>query len=206
MSLLERRVERFKDVLSKRQLDIAILLENVHDPHNIGAVMRSCDSVGIQDVIILNTDPRLQDRTKYEHLSTSSGAAKWMSIHYFEEIVEAVNFIKSTYKRLITTHLSSDAKSLYNFDFSDSFCLAFGIDHECNTEELLSHSVGNLIIPQFGMVQSLFLSVACAVCLFEVCRQRVLADAYEYPNIKHSNRREELLGEWIEIHKASKRK
>ena len=205
MSLLERRIDKFKEVISRRQLDIAVLLENVHDPHNVGAVLRSCDSVGIQHIYILNTDPRLQHPERYESLSTSSGAAKWMNIHYSENMDQLVTEIKSRFGKLISTHLSSDAKSVYDMDFSESFCLAFGNEHEGISEELLSKSDANMIIPQFGMVQSLNISVACAVSLFEVCRQRIQSNRYNVNDLGELNTKQQtLLEEWINIHKASK--
>lgn len=205
MTLLDRRIEKFKEVIAKRQLDIAIVLENVHDPHNIGAVLRSCDSVGIQDIYIVNTDPRIQDRKRYDDLRTSSGAAKWLNIHYYEELELAIHQIKKNYARLIATHLSSEAKSLYEFEFTGSFALAFGNEHEGITDAFLAYADSNLIIPQHGMVQSLNISVACAVCLFEISRQRGLKSAYSYSFDSNSSKQSELLEEWISIHEASKR-
>ena len=204
MILLERRVEKFKEVIAKRQLDIAIVLENVHDPHNIGAVLRSCDSVGIQNIYIVNTDPRIQDRKRYDDLKTSSGAAKWLNIHYYEELDLAIREIKEKYKRLIATHLSSEAKSLYEIEFTESFALAFGNEHEGITDAFLAHADANLIVPQHGMVQSLNISVACAVCLFEISRQRGLKSAYSDSFDSNSLKQTELLEEWIGIHEASK--
>jgi len=204
--LLERRLERFKKVIAKRQLDIAIVLENVHDKHNIGAVLRSCDSIGVQHVYIVNTDPRLQNPEKYEQLSTSSGAAKWITLHYFEDVDSAVKELRESFGTIITTHLNSDSKSLYSIDFNSSFALVFGNEHEGVSDELLSHADYNVVIPQKGMVQSLNISVACAVCLFEIFRQRDEKAAYDQPFNQNVLAQQKLLEEWVEIHEASKRK
>src|SRR5690348_3705431 len=76
----ERR-ERIESVLSKRQNDITIVLENVFDPHNISAVMRSCDAIGMQEIYVLNT--KIPRHKKWGARSSSS-AAKWLTVHQFE--------------------------------------------------------------------------------------------------------------------------
>ena len=75
------RKERLTSVLNKRQGNITIVLENVFDPHNISAVMRTVDAVGIQDIYILNTKI---PRHKKWGVRSSSSAAKWLTIHQFE--------------------------------------------------------------------------------------------------------------------------
>src|SRR6187399_2384653 len=76
----ERR-EKLLSVLKKRQDNLAVVLENVQDPHNISAVMRTCDAVGVQDIYILNTKI---PRHKKWGAKSSSSAAKWLTIHQFE--------------------------------------------------------------------------------------------------------------------------
>src|SRR4051812_16993972 len=96
------REERIKSVLDRRQPDLTIVMENVHDPHNISAVMRTCDSVGIQEIYVLNS--RLTLHTAFGKKS-SSGAAKWLTVHQFQDTEECMTAIKQKYDKIYATHL-----------------------------------------------------------------------------------------------------
>src|SRR5450432_1276673 len=104
------RQERLLSVLNKRQNNITVVLENVFDPHNISAVMRTCDAVGIQDIYVLNT--KIAAHKKFGQKSSSS-AAKWLSIHQFTDANACFAELRRHYNRILTTHLSSDAVSLH---------------------------------------------------------------------------------------------
>src|SRR5215475_4416885 len=106
----ERR-QKLISVLHKRQHDITIVLENVFDPHNISAVMRTCDAVGIQDIYILNN--KIPPHKKWGAKSSSS-AAKWLTIHQFTDIEECFIALRKNYNKIYATHLSSDAVLLYD--------------------------------------------------------------------------------------------
>jgi len=97
------RKARLEAVLSHRQPDITIVLENVFDPHNISAVMRTCDAIGVQDIYILNT--RIPRHKKWGSRSSSS-AAKWLTIHQLDNLDACVTELRKQYKRILTTHLS----------------------------------------------------------------------------------------------------
>lgn len=177
--MTEKRIKRLKDVVSKRQFDLTVVLENIHDPHNISAVIRSCDAVGVSEIYVVITDPRI-DIEKYEsHNKVSSGSRKWVEIILFTDINEMIFALRKKYDKLLGTHLSKDSVSLYDIDFKNSIALVFGNEHEGLSEELLSHLDGNFVIPQYGMVQSLNISVACAVSLYEALRQKELLGSYE---------------------------
>src|SRR6266700_3516156 len=100
------RQERLLSVLHKRQNDLTVVLENVFDPHNISAVMRTCDAVGIQEVYVLNN--KIPPHKKWGEKSSSS-AAKWLTILQFTDVMTCFNELRSKYSRILTTHLSSDA-------------------------------------------------------------------------------------------------
>ncbi len=162
-----------------RQTDLTVLLENVHDPHNIGAVLRSCDSVGIPEIYVLYTDERLSEDNIKAGKSAASGARKWVDIHYFTDLGSCVQALRRRYQRLLCTHLGEEASSLYHLDLCQPTALVFGNEHEGVSRELLALCDGNFHIPQVGMVQSLNISVACAVSLYEAFRQRQLAGMYD---------------------------
>ncbi|MBD0279954.1 MAG: RNA methyltransferase [Flavisolibacter sp.] len=170
-----QRQQKIEFVLSKRQNDLTVVLENVFDPHNISAVMRSCDAVGVQEIFVLNT--KIQRHKKWGSRSSSS-AAKWLTIHQYEDAKSCFEVLRRKYTLILTTHLSSDAVSLYELDLTKKMALVFGNEHSGVSEEIRTMADGNFIIPQVGMIQSLNISVACAVTLYEAFRQKTNAGHY----------------------------
>ena len=170
------RDARLLAVLNKRQPDITVVLENVFDPHNISAVMRTCDAIGMQEIYVLNT--RIPPHKKWGPKSSSS-AAKWLTIHQFTNAADCFGALRKKYDIILTTHLSSDAVPLYGIDFTRRLALIFGNEHEGVSKEIRDLSDGNFIIPQVGIIRSLNISVACAVTLYEAFRQKNNAAHYE---------------------------
>ena len=170
------REERLKNVLDKRQNNLTVVLENVFDPHNISAVMRTCDAVGIQDVFVLNT--KINRHKKWGDRSSSS-AVKWLTIHQYTDVIACFADLRRKYPIILTTHLSSTAISLYEIDFTAPVALVFGNEHDGVGEEIRKFADGNFVIPQMGMIRSLNISVACAVSLYEAFRQKNIAGHYE---------------------------
>jgi tRNA (guanosine-2'-O-)-methyltransferase len=147
----ERRA-KLESVLSKRQNDITVVLENVFDPHNISAVMRTCDAVGIQEIYVLNT--RIPPHKKWGAKSSSS-AAKWLTVYQFENAEACFSELRKKYSKILTTHLSSDAVNLYEIDLP-TVALVFGNTGRLKNKHLAD---GNFIIPQAGIIRSLNISV-----------------------------------------------
>ncbi len=194
------REEKFEKVVAQRQFDLTVILENVHDPHNIGAVLRSCDSVGIREIFVLYTDDNLTEDKLIVGKKSSSGARKWVDVHYFTEAEKCFKEVKKRYSNVFCTHLSHDAKGLYDMDLTQSTALLFGNEHLGVSEEVLKYSDGNFIIPQMGMVKSLNISVACAVSLYEAARQRIQKGLYSANLAGNEIKRAELLKEYIKRH------
>lgn len=169
------RTQRILSVLANRQNDLTVVLENVFDPHNISAVMRSCDAVGVQEIYVLNT--KIPRHKKWGSRSSSS-AAKWLTIHQYEKASECFAALREKYSTILTTHLASGAVSLYNADLTKSTALVFGNEHAGVSDESRALADGNFIIPQVGMIRSLNISVACAVSLYEAYRQKATAGHY----------------------------
>lgn len=189
----ERR-DKLNDVLSKRQSNLTVVLENVFDPHNISAVMRTCDAIGIQEIYILNTKIPLH---KKWGARSSSSAAKWLTIHQFENAAECFALLRKNYAKILTTHLSSDAIGLYEIDMTQPIALVFGNEHSGVSDEIRALADGNFIIPQVGIIRSLNISVACAVTLYEAFRQKNNAGQYNQRSLDDV-RYNELFKEWEE--------
>lgn len=186
------RSEKLLRVLQNRQVNLAVVMENVHDPHNISAVMRTCDAVGIQDIYILNT--KIPRHEKFGAKSSSS-AAKWLTVHQYENAQDCFQELRKHYQKILTTHLSSDAVSVYDIDFTGSVALVFGNEHAGVSDEIRALADGNFIIPQMGIIQSLNISVACAVSIYEAYRQKKIAGHYESESIL-TGRKQQLLKDW----------
>ena len=176
------RFNKLTAVLQKRQIDLTVVLENVFDPHNISAVMRTCDAVGVQEIFILNN--RIPRHKKWGARSSSS-AAKWLTIHQFEDPAECFHQLRLRYDKILTTHLSSDASLLHELDLTQRTALVFGNEHSGVSEEIRALADGNFIIPQAGIIQSLNISVACAVSLYEAYRQKEIAGHYQRNDLEH---------------------
>jgi tRNA (guanosine-2'-O-)-methyltransferase len=174
------RYNRLTSVLNKRQPDLTVVLENVFDPHNISAVMRTCDAVGIQEVYILNN--KIPPHKKWGYRSSST-AAEWLTIHQFTDVNECFSELRKHYKKIYATHLSDDAITLHELNFTESVALVFGNETFGVSEEIIRLVDGSFIIPQVGIIKSLNISVACAVTLYEAFRQKQIAGHYAEPKL-----------------------
>lgn len=198
MSLKERspeRVKRVEEVLQKKQPDLTVVMEDVDDPHNIMAILRTCDAVGIYEVHVVDSQKKKWDSRLGKN--SSSGAKKWIGRHRYSTIEDCYKQLRKEGKTILTTHMAEDSKDLYALDLSGPVALVFGNEHDGVTKEAVALADGNFIIPQMGMIRSLNVSVACAVTLYEAYRQR--ANKGQYDASKFSN--EELSGlraEWLE--------
>ena len=174
--MTEERTARLTAVLQKRQPGLTLVLENVFDPHNIAAVMRTADAVGVQDIFILNSKIPSHDKWSAK---TSSSAAKWLTVHQYDNTAACYEAVRKQAKKIYTTHLAKDAVDLHEMNLAEDVALVFGNEHSGVTEEAIALADGNFIIPQVGIIQSLNISVACAVTLYEAFRQRKIAGLYD---------------------------
>jgi tRNA (guanosine-2'-O-)-methyltransferase len=181
------------EVLERRQPDLTVVLENVHDPHNISAVLRSCDAVGVPAVHLVYT---LEERPELSRMSSAS-AVKWLTVIDHPSITAAYDELRGQGFTIYATHLSPTAGDLYDLKLTRPVALVFGNEHRGVSDEALEEADGSFSIPMMGMVQSLNISVACAVSLYEALRQRRLAGAYQRPKIPPEQIHAELT-RWLE--------
>jgi tRNA (guanosine-2'-O-)-methyltransferase len=174
------RKQRLLSVINRRQVNLTVLLENVFDPHNISAVLRSCDAVGIQNVYVLNTKLPPHQRWGYR---SSSGAYKWVTVHQFTNLETCIAEIRKKYPTILTSSLDHGSVGLYEIDFTKSMALVFGNENTGVSKEIQQVCDGNFMIPQVGMIRSLNISVACAVTIYEAYRQKELAGHYQKQNL-----------------------
>jgi tRNA (guanosine-2'-O-)-methyltransferase len=190
----EKRAKKIEKVLRQRQLDLTVVLENVHDPHNVSAVLRTCDSVGIYEVFLVYYGVQ-----KFPDLSkrSSASALKWVKLNFFDNLAECYRMLKKRGMKIYTTSLStSNSLSLYELNLVEPTALVFGNEHLGVSDEGVALADGNFLIPQVGMIESLNISVACAVSLYEAFRQRLFAGKYEVQQIEGAAF-EEIYKNWL---------
>ena len=179
-NITPERKARIEHVLRNRQPSLTIVFENVQDPHNISAVIRSCDAVGVLEVhgiyAGINEFPALGEKS-------SASARKWVGVNLHNSVHDCYAVLRAKGFRIYTTHMSSDAITLHDLDLTQPVALVFGNEHHGVTDEARLGADGNFLVPQVGMIQSLNISVACAVTLYEAMRQRTAAGMYQTPQI-----------------------
>jgi tRNA (guanosine-2'-O-)-methyltransferase len=190
----ERRQARLRHVLEKRQPDLTIVLENVHDVHNASAVLRSCDATGVLAVHLVYTDEPPPERAF--NRTTGAGASKWIELYRHGSIEECYRALREQGFRILTTALRAESKSIYEVDFTAPVAIVFGNEQRGVSEEAGALADGALHIPMMGVVESLNISVACAVTLYEAARQRLAAGHYEHPRLPEETF-STLYGEWL---------
>jgi len=160
---------------------LTVVLEDVHDPHNASAVLRSCDAVGVLDVhlVYVHDDPPRKSFGR----ATSASAAKWIRTRFHESIEACYAHLRSEGFTIWATALEPESRELYGLDLTDPTALVFGNEMRGVSEAAIAGADGTVFIPMQGMVESLNISVACAVSLYEAMRQRRAAGMYETPQL-----------------------
>lgn len=177
----ERRQARIRTVLARRQPDLTVVLENVHDPHNVSAILRSCDGVGVlraHAVYSIEEPPPGAFARQ-----TSASAAKWVEVERHESIADCYTRLRAEGFSILATSIGPDSRPLYDIDFRQPVALVLGNEMRGVSAEARDMADGAIQIPMAGMVESLNVSVACAVCLYEAFRQRTAAGDYEYSKL-----------------------
>ena len=167
MSILRRRFERIKNVLNCRMKNLTVLIEAVNKPHNLSAILRTCDAAGVFEANFISE----KDQVKTFN-STAQGSQKWVKLNNHETTISAVNQLKKKGFKLYGTTLNESSTDYKNFDYSEKTCFVLGAEKWGLSDELISEVDESIFIPMTGMVQSLNVSVAASILLFEAVRQR----------------------------------
>ena len=170
MPLLPRRFERLKAVLDRRMGDLTVLLEHVDKPHNLSAILRSCDAVGVLEAHVVSLQGRLPTFN-----STAQGSQKWVPLQRHSSSTEALRGLKERGFNIVGTLLSATAIDYRDCDLTAPTALVLGAEKWGLSPDAAALVDQAVIIPMRGMVQSLNVSVAAATLLFEALRQRQAA-------------------------------
>lgn len=159
----EERIKKIQSVLEQKQPQLTVVIENVHDSHNVSAILRTCDAVGVLEVHLLYTQEEFPEISK----ASSVSANKWMKIKKYKSYEEFYSQLKSNGFVIAASHLDKFSCNHDEIDFSKPTALVFGNEHRGVSDELLKYADLTFKIPMHGMIQSLNVSVAAAVSLYE---------------------------------------
>ena len=175
----DNRKQRILDVLARRQKDLTVVLNNIHDPHNVSAVLRSSDAFGVGEAHLLYTD------TAFPQLGhkSSASAKKWVELKRHKSARELVERLRASGHQVLSTGFGPGAKSVADWDMTIPTAVILGNEHDGVAEELQGLVTDHIYIPMQGMVQSLNVSVAAAVILYEAFRQRMVKGMYDEPGL-----------------------
>lgn len=165
----DRRIAKLNEAIRRTQPDLTVVLENIHDPHNVSAILRSCDAVGVRKVNLLYTAESFPKIGK----KSSASAYKWVERRSSRSVGECYGTLRREGFAIVASVVSDESVSLYDLNLCRKTALVFGNEHRGVTDEASSAADERFRIPMHGMVQSLNVSVACAITLFEALRQRI---------------------------------
>ena len=168
------RFLKIKTVLGRRQPDLTVLTDSVHKSHNISAILRTCDAVGIHRVHAVSSGGDLR-----RHHMISGGSQRWVDVVVHTSSEEATSVLKSQGWRLVAAHPGDGAKDYRDMDYTQKVAIIFGSELEGLAPNITKKADDVIAIPTNGFVASLNVSVAAALILFEAYRQRETQGLYE---------------------------
>jgi tRNA (guanosine-2'-O-)-methyltransferase len=167
--MTERRREKFERVIAARRPDLTVVMEDIHDPHNVSAMLRSADAVGVLGVHLVYARDQFPKLGK----KSSASASKWIGRSRHTSVGECYSALRAEGFTICATHLGRGSVPLYELDLTKKVALVFGNEHRGVSDEAAELADVNFQIPMLGMIESLNVSVACAVTLYEALRQRL---------------------------------
>lgn len=181
------RHQRIKDILNKRQPDLTVCMEGVHKTHNLAAVVRTADAIGVSDVHVIWKNERMRVSG-----GSAAGSQNWIDVHNYTKTEDAINELKKQNMQVLVTNLSPTAVDFREIDYTKPTAIILGQEKFGASDIALELADQDIIIPMVGMVQSLNVSVACSVVLYEAQRQRQLAGLYDTPRLPEARRQKVL--------------
>ena len=190
------RYARIRRVLSLRQPTLTVLMDEVNKPHNLSAILRTCDAVGVMGAHAVPPRNAGVQRGSVPTFGATSGSAdKWVEVTAHSDAVSAVSMLQAQGFQVLATHLSDASVDYRVPDYTRPTCVLLGAEKWGVSSEAAQAADANIVIPMMGMVQSLNVSVAAAVILFEAQRQRLEAGMYATPQLT-GEALERLTFEW----------
>lgn len=171
----QERIGKVKKVLSLRQPDLRIVLEEVKNIHNASAVVRTCDAAGILYVDIISSNQKPLPVNE----AISTRAEKWIQFHNYTSTTDCLVELKKKGFKIFATHLNDDSLPYTSMDYTQPAAVVFGNESEGISPEALELADYKIKIPMIGMAQSLNLSVSVGIILYEAMKQRLEKGFYK---------------------------
>lgn len=187
----EERIKKITSVVKARQFSLRVVLENIHDPHNVSAILRTCDAVGIPKVSLIYTIEKFPKVSRI----TSASANKWIEREKFGNAEECYKQLRKEGFRIFASSLAESSKDFYSLNFTGKSAIVLGNEHRGVSDEAAKNADDIFYIPMYGMVQSLNVSVAAAVIFYEILRQRREKRMYKKSELEE-NKLQQLIEEW----------
>lgn len=181
------RLQRINSMLDQRQPDLTVCMEGVHKTHNLAAVVRTADAIGVSDVHAVWKNERMRVSG-----GSAAGSQNWIDVHNYSDTEDAIMALKAQGMQVLVTNLSDTAVDFREIDYTKPTAIILGQEKFGASEKALALADQDIVIPMVGMVQSLNVSVACSVVLYEAQRQRQAAGLYNKPRISHQRRQRTL--------------
>ncbi len=191
--ITDKRLAKMIEVLNQRLNKLTIVLDDVHDPHNISAVLRSCEAFGIQDVHIIETTEKF-----VVNREITNKCEKWLTIHIWKNFKNCADFLKEKNFAIYSTCFAEDALPINEIPIDSSIAIVVGNEHRGVQNEITDLCDGKVIIPMYGFVQSLNVSVASAIVLSTLSFK--LRNNTDDSIFISNTRKNELRTKWINEH------
>tara|TARA_Y100000590_G_C15487080_1_gene926231 strand:- start:71 stop:673 length:603 start_codon:yes stop_codon:yes gene_type:complete len=189
----KQRKHRIQSTLNNRQPDLTVILEEIHDDHNVNAILRSAEAVGVVEVYF-----KYKDEFPNLGYKASASSYKWLEYHKYSNATQLASQLQKKGFKIYSTVIDDSSTSIYEIDWTEPSAIIMGNENKGVSNELKEISDKTIYIPMRGMVESLNVSVASAVTLYEASRQRM--NNNQYPNKKiNSNWLENKYNDWIRI-------
>lgn len=165
--LTPERQRKISEVAAHRCFDISVVLESIYDRGNISAVMRTAEGLGFSRFHIIETFEKFKNANR-----VTQGADKWVEVQKWKKTSDAIEYFKKNKIRICVTSLDA-AKPLHEVDFSTPLALVLGNEKDGVSQEMLEAADERVIIPMPGFVQSFNISVAGALCMYQIYQSRL---------------------------------
>lgn len=178
LQITERRLRRIVEVAAQRQRGMMVIMEDVHNPHNLAAIARSCDAFGVQNLAFTLENHELFDPSQVGKV-TATGASKWLDYRIFTDGTRpALTTLKSEGWHIMATWVNPEAQSIHALDFTqyENLALMVGNEHAGLSPAAIDLADSYVYLPMLGFAQSFNVSVATALTLFEITRQRLASE------------------------------
>ena len=191
MKRTDKRTAKINQVISSRQPSLKLVLENIHDPHNVSAIFRTCDAAGIPKVLLVyNSEPFPRIGKK-----SSASAFKWVEKEKYKSTELCYKNLHSEGFKIYASSISEKSKNIFDLNFTGKIAIVFGNEHRGLSEEAIDLADEIFFIPMYGMVQSLNVSVSAAITVYEALRQRLKNGMYDKSELSEEEMKR-LVEEW----------